>query len=91
VTNRVAINSLMNVNGAGPLYPMVADGSTAVSGTTPIPTGTTLVTVGGIAASATYIEEPSWSVGVLQINVIVHAGVETGEAVRGRQRRRSGQ
>lgn len=68
----------MYVNGAGALNPSVADGSAPSSGTTPVPKGTTLVTVGGVAAPMSYIGEPGWSVGVLQINFTVPSGVGTG-------------
>jgi uncharacterized protein (TIGR03437 family) len=68
----------MYVNGAGALNPTVADGSTPSSGTTPVPTGATLVTVGGVTASTTYVGEPGWSVGVLQINFTIPSGAGTG-------------
>ena len=66
------------VTGAGAMDPAVATGSTPTSGATAVPTGTTLVTVAGIRASTTYVAEPGWSVGVLQINFIVPSGVGTG-------------
>jgi uncharacterized protein (TIGR03437 family) len=69
---------VMYVNGAGALDPAVATGSTPASGATPVPKGATLVTVAGIPASTTYVGEPSWSVGVLQINFTVPSGAGTG-------------
>ena len=68
----------MYVTGAGALLPSVATGSTPGSSGTPVPTATTLVTVGGVQASTSYIGIPSWSVGVLQINFVVPSTVTTG-------------
>jgi uncharacterized protein (TIGR03437 family) len=59
------------VTGAGAVQPSVATGAVPSSGATPVPTQTTLVTVGGVQASTTYIGIPSWSVGALQINFTV--------------------
>ncbi len=59
------------MTGAGALQPSVATGAAPSGGTTPVPALETLVTVGGVKASTTYVGVPSWSVGVLQINFIV--------------------
>jgi uncharacterized protein (TIGR03437 family) len=59
------------LTGAGTVQPFVASGAAPGSGTTPVPTQNTLVTVGGVEALTTYIGIPSWSVGILQINFIV--------------------
>jgi uncharacterized protein (TIGR03437 family) len=67
------------VTGVGAVEPSVATGATPASGTTPVPTGKTVVTVGGIEAATTYIGIPSWSVGVLQINLTVPDGVGLGQ------------
>jgi uncharacterized protein (TIGR03437 family) len=61
----------MYVAGAGAVSPSVATGAAPTSGTTPVPTQTTLVWVGGQQATTTYIGIPSWSAGVLQINFVV--------------------
>ena len=66
------------VNGAGALNPLVATGSTPITGAATVPQGTTLVTVGGLTAPTTYVGEPSWSVGVLQVNFNVPFGVAKG-------------
>jgi len=66
------------VTGAGMVEPAVATGSMPGNGATPVPVGTTLVTVGGVQASTVYVGIPSWSIGVLQINFVVPSGVSTG-------------
>jgi uncharacterized protein (TIGR03437 family) len=59
------------VAGAGAVEPFVATGAAPGGGTAPVPAQNTLVTVGGVKASTTFIGVPSWSVGVLQINFSV--------------------
>jgi uncharacterized protein (TIGR03437 family) len=59
------------LTGAGAVQPFVATGAAPGSGTTPVPTQNTVVTVGGVNALTTYIGIPSWSVGILQIDFIV--------------------
>jgi uncharacterized protein (TIGR03437 family) len=59
------------LTGAGAAQPSVATGAAPSSSTTPVPAQETLVTVGGVEASTTYIGIPSWSAGVVQINFIV--------------------
>lgn len=59
------------VAGAGAVEPFVATGAAPGGGTTPIPAQNTLVTVGGVQATTSFIGVPSWSVGVLQINFSV--------------------
>ena len=59
------------LTGAGAVQPSVATGAAPSSSTTPVPAQETLVTVGGVEASTTYIGIPSWSAGVVQINFIV--------------------
>jgi uncharacterized protein (TIGR03437 family) len=64
--------------GAGGLQPAVATGATPSGDETPVPTQAMLVTVGGEKASTTYVGQPSWSVGVLQINFTVPSTVGAG-------------
>jgi uncharacterized protein (TIGR03437 family) len=64
--------------GAGAVQPFVATGASPGSGAAPVPTQRTLVTVGGVGASTTYVGIPSWSVGVLQVNFIVPSTVALG-------------
>jgi uncharacterized protein (TIGR03437 family) len=59
------------VTGAGALTPYVATGAVPNSSSTPVPTQTTVIAIGGLQASTSYIGIPSWSVGVLQINFTV--------------------
>ena len=49
------------LTGAGALQPVVATGATPVSGTTPVPTQTFLVTVGGVQATTAYIGVPNFA------------------------------
>jgi uncharacterized protein (TIGR03437 family) len=64
--------------GAGAVQPAAATGNIPVSGATPVPTGKTLVTVGGIAADTSYLGIPGWSVGIVQVNFTVPATVSLG-------------
>ncbi len=50
--------------------PQVTTGSTP-TGTVTAATSTTLITVGGVAAATTYVGEPSWSIGVSQVNFTI--------------------
>jgi uncharacterized protein (TIGR03437 family) len=56
------------------------DGTAPAAGTTPKPRAAVSITVGGIAAPTTYayVGIPNWSVGVLQINFTIPAGVPSG-------------
>jgi uncharacterized protein (TIGR03437 family) len=76
VGNEVAIY----VNGAGRVSPLPYDGVIPDSGTTPVPSHTVSVTVGGVpVTSFQYKGIPSWSVGVLQLNFTIPAGVAVGQ------------
>ena len=76
----------MFLNGQGVVSPLPQmnnddgsyDGTAPVAGTTPKPTAAVTVTVDGINAPTTYVGIPSWSVGVLQINFTIPAGVPSG-------------
>jgi adhesin/invasin len=59
------------LTGAGAVQPSVATGAIPSGSASPAPAQQTLVTVGGVEASITYIGIPTWSVGVLQVNFIV--------------------
>jgi uncharacterized protein (TIGR03437 family) len=61
------------VTGAGLVTPMEATGYVPYAGTTPVPNLPVTVTIGGVAVTPVYLGIPSWSVGVLQINVTVPA------------------
>jgi len=54
------------------------DGTAPAAGRTPAPRAAVSVTVGNIPAQTTYVGIPSWSVGVLQINFTIPAGVPSG-------------
>jgi uncharacterized protein (TIGR03437 family) len=66
------------VTGAGLVTPTEATGNVPPAGTTPVPNLPVTVTIGGVAVTPVYIGIPSWSVGVLQINVTVPASVAGG-------------
>jgi uncharacterized protein (TIGR03437 family) len=63
------------VTGAGLVTPPEATGNVPSAGTTPVPNLPVRVTIGGIAVTPVYLGIPSWSVGVLQINVTVPASL----------------
>jgi uncharacterized protein (TIGR03437 family) len=58
--------------------PAAATGNLPSAGTTPVPNLPVTVTIGGVAVTPVYIGIPSWSVGVLQIDVPVPASLATG-------------
>jgi uncharacterized protein (TIGR03437 family) len=62
---------VLYVTGAGLVSPAVADGAAPTPGTTPVPTQSVTVTMGGVNAPIDFIGIPSWSAGVLQINCTV--------------------
>jgi uncharacterized protein (TIGR03437 family) len=64
--------------GAGAVSPAVTTGEVPAAGSTPVPVGTTLVTVGGVAAQTKYLGIPSWSVGIVQGNFTVPADAPLG-------------
>jgi uncharacterized protein (TIGR03437 family) len=66
------------VTGAGQVTPAEATGNVPAAGATPLPDLPVTVTVGGVAVTPVYIGIPSWSVGVLQINITVPAAVPAG-------------
>jgi uncharacterized protein (TIGR03437 family) len=66
------------LTGAGAVQPAVATGATPAGTSTPVPIQNTVVTVGGTQVTPGYIGIPSWSVGVLQINITVPSTVATG-------------
>jgi uncharacterized protein (TIGR03437 family) len=59
------------LTGAGAVQPSVATGAVPGNGATPVPAQNTLVTVGGVEASTTYVGIPGWSAGVVQVNFVV--------------------
>jgi uncharacterized protein (TIGR03437 family) len=64
--------------GAGLVTPTEATGSVPSIGTTPVPILPVTVTIGGVAATPVSVGIPSWSVGVLQIDVTVPASLAAG-------------
>ncbi len=67
------------VTGAGAVSPSVATGDVPSNGQQPQPRLKPItVTVGGVAATTSYVGIPSWSVGVLQINYTIPATAPTG-------------
>jgi uncharacterized protein (TIGR03437 family) len=66
------------VTGAGLVTPTEATGNVPSAWTTPVPNLPVTVTIGGIGVTPMYIGIPSWSVGVLQINVTVPASLAPG-------------
>ena len=64
--------------GAGLVTPAAATGNLPSAGTTPVPNLPVTVTIGGVAVTPVYIGIPSWSVGVLQIDVPVPASLAAG-------------
>jgi uncharacterized protein (TIGR03437 family) len=72
----------MFITGEGQVTPCLADGTTPSAGTPlsrlPKPRLAVTVTVGGIAATTTFVGIPSGLVGVTQINFTIPAGVPSG-------------
>ena len=66
------------VTGAGLTTPAVATGNAPSAGTTPVPNLPATVTIGGVTATPAYVGIPSWSVGVLQINVTAPVSLTAG-------------
>jgi uncharacterized protein (TIGR03437 family) len=66
------------VTGAGLVTPAEATGNVPSAGTTPVPNLPVTVTIGGVAVTPVYVGIPSWSVGVLQINVTVPMSLAAG-------------
>jgi uncharacterized protein (TIGR03437 family) len=66
------------VTGAGLVTPTEATGNVPSAWTTPVPNLPVTVTIGGIGVTPMYTGIPSWSVGVLQINVTVPASLAPG-------------
>jgi uncharacterized protein (TIGR03437 family) len=69
------------VTGAGLVTPTEATGNVPAAGAMPVPNLPVTVTIGGIAVTPVYMAIPSWSVGVLQINVTVPATLTGYQAV----------
>jgi uncharacterized protein (TIGR03437 family) len=69
------------ITGAGPVSPAVVSGSAPSGTTTPVPTNSVAITVGGIAASTNYayIGVPVWAIGVVQINFTIPATAPSGQ------------
>jgi uncharacterized protein (TIGR03437 family) len=63
------------VTGVGLVTPTEATGNVPPAGTTPVPNLPVTVTIGGVGVTPVYLGIPSWSVGVLQINVTVPASL----------------
>jgi uncharacterized protein (TIGR03437 family) len=66
------------ITGEGAVRPSVTTGSNPNPGTVPTPRQTVTVTVGGVAATTTYVGIPGWSVGVTQINYTIPTTAPTG-------------
>jgi len=66
------------VTGAGLVAPAEATGNVPDAGTTPVPSLPVIVTIGGAPVTPVYLGIPSWSVGVLQINVTVPPSLSAG-------------
>lgn len=77
----VAAGSIIGfyVTGAGFVTPAEATGNVPSAGTTPVPNLPVTVTIGGVAVPPAYLGIPSWSVGVLQINVTVPTSLAAGD------------
>ena len=66
------------VTGAGLVTPPEATGNVPSPGTTPVPNLPVTLTIGGVVVTPVYVGIPSWSVGVLQINVTVPTSLPAG-------------
>ena len=66
------------ITGDGAVRPSVTTGDTPAAGIVPKPRLAVTVTVGGVAATTTYVGIPSWSVGVTQINYTIPQTAPTG-------------
>jgi uncharacterized protein (TIGR03437 family) len=58
--------------------PFVTTGSVPAAGTLSALPTTTIVTVGGVAATTTFVGEPAWSIGVSQINFTIPSNAPLG-------------
>lgn len=58
--------------------PQVTTGAVPAAGTISVAATKASVTVGGVAATTTFVGEPSWSIGVSQINFTIPANAPTG-------------
>jgi len=70
------------LTGQGLVSPLPADGATPTSGvSTPVPQQTVSITVGGVTVPPpfAYMGIPAWSVGVMQLNFTIPAGVAPGQ------------
>ena len=66
------------ITGDGAVRPGVTTGDIPAAGIVPKPRLAVTVTVGGVAATTTFIGIPSWSVGVTQINYTIPPTAPTG-------------
>lgn len=66
--------------GEGTATPTLVTGSLPNSTTTPRPSGTVAVTVGGIPATIAYLGVPPWAIGVTQVNYTIPANAPLGVA-----------
>jgi uncharacterized protein (TIGR03437 family) len=66
------------ITGAGAVTPPAPTGATPSGSTFPQPVQPITVTVGGVTCPVVYQGVPSWSVGVVQINVSIPQNVPTG-------------
>jgi uncharacterized protein (TIGR03437 family) len=66
------------LTGAGLVAPPEETGNVPSAGTTPVPNLPLTVTIGGVEVKPVYMGIPSWSVGVLQINITVPASLPSG-------------
>jgi len=58
--------------------PAVTTGSVSAAGTLSTATTSVAVTVGGVSATTTFVGEPSWSIGVSQVNFTITANAPLG-------------
>jgi uncharacterized protein (TIGR03437 family) len=72
----------MFITGAGAVSPAVLTGQTPPANATvselPAPVDAVTVTVGGASATVDFVGEPTWSVGVIQVNYTIPTGVTPG-------------
>jgi uncharacterized protein (TIGR03437 family) len=66
------------VTGVGQVTPAENTGNVPAPGATPVPSLPVTVTIGGVTVTPVYIGIPSWSVGVLQIDIVVPASMPAG-------------
>jgi uncharacterized protein (TIGR03437 family) len=68
------------ITGQGPVTPQPADGALPASGTTPVPSNSIVITVGGVQAATpyAYIGMPAWAIGLTQVNFTIPSSTPLG-------------